>query len=68
MFGNSIPGSFDRDMGMSPLNNKKSPKKKEKPLTDKEKKRLHAVSSINYDKVVASGGVDLGIIKNKKKK
>ena len=36
-------------------------------LTDEEKKRLHAVSSINYDKVVASGGVDLGIIKNKKK-
>lgn len=71
MFGSSIPGSFDRDMGMSPLNNKKSSKtevKKEKPLTDTEKKRLHAVSSINYDKVVASGGVDLGIIKNKKKK
>ncbi len=68
LVGQSVPGSFDRDMGMSPLNNKKSPKKKEKPLTDKEKKRLHAVSSINYDKVVASGGVDLGIIKNKKKK
>ena len=71
MFGSSIPGSFDKDMGMSPLNNKKSSKRedqKEKPLTDKEKKRLHAVSSINYDKVVASGGVDLGIIKNKKKK
>ena len=71
MFGSSIPGSFDRDMGMSRLNSKKSSKtevKKEKPLTDTEKKRLHAVSSINYDKVVASGGVDLGIIKNKKKK
>jgi len=71
MFGSSIPGSFDRDMGMSRLNSKKSSKtenQKEKPLTDKEKKRLHAVSSINYDKVVASGGVDLGIIKNKKKK
>ena len=40
--------------------------KKEKPLTDEEKKRLHAVSSINYDKIVSSGGVDLGTIKNKK--
>ena len=34
-------------------------------LTDEEKKRLHAVSSINYDKVVSSGGVDLGTIKSK---
>ena len=38
-----------------------------KPLTKDEQKRLHAVSSVNYDKVVSSGGVDLGIIKNKKK-
>jgi hypothetical protein len=36
-----------------------------KPLSKDEKKRLHAVSSINYDKVVSSGGVDLGTIKNK---
>ena len=36
------------------------------PLTDEEKKRLHAVSSINYSKVVSSGGVDLGTIKSKK--
>ena len=33
-----------------------------KPLSKEESKRLHAVSSINYDKVVSSGGVDLGII------
>jgi len=46
----------------------KKENKKEKPLTDKEKKRLHAVSSVNYDKIVSSGGVDLGIIKNKNKK
>ena len=46
----------------------KKEEKKEKPLTDEEKKRLHAVSSINYDKIVSSGGVDLGIIKNKNKK
>ena len=38
-----------------------------KPLSKEESKRLHAVSSINYDKVVSSGGVDLGIIKNKNK-
>ena len=38
-----------------------------KPLSEEERKRLHAVSSINYDKVVSSGGVDLGTIKNKKK-
>jgi|TARA_Y100000015_G_scaffold42789_1_gene50978 hypothetical protein len=31
-------------------------------------KMLHAAHSINYDKVESSGGVDLGIIKNKKKK
>ena len=36
-----------------------------KPLSKDEKKRLHAVSSINYDKVVSSGGVDLGTIKKK---
>ena len=46
----------------------KKEEKKEKPLTDEEKKRLHAVSSVNYDKIVSSGGVDLGIIKNKNKK
>ncbi len=46
----------------------KTENKKEKPLTDEEKKRLHAVSSINYDKIVSSGGVDLGVIKNKNKK
>ena len=45
-----------------------TPKKQEtkKELTKDEKKRLHAVSSINHSKVVSSGGVDLGIIKNKK--
>ena len=31
------------------------------------KKMLHAAHSINYDKVESSGGVDLGIIKNKNK-
>ena len=40
--------------------------KEKKPLTEEEKKRLHAVSSINYDKIVSSGGVDLGTIKKKK--
>ena len=30
-------------------------------------KMLHAAHSINYDKVVSSGGADLGIIKNKSK-
>ena len=45
----------------------KKVEKKEKPLTEEEKKRLHAVSSVNYDKIVSSGGVDLGIIKNKNK-
>ena len=44
-----------------------TPKKEEKkPLTEEEKKRLHAVASINYDKIVSSGGVDLGKIKKKK--
>ncbi len=41
-------------------------KEEEKPLTEEEKKRLHAVASINYDKIVSSGGVDLGTIKKNK--
>ena len=35
---------------------------KDKPLSKDEKKRLHAVSSINYDKVVSSGGVGNGTL------
>tara|TARA_R100000742_G_C4263580_1_gene81435 strand:- start:724 stop:1008 length:285 start_codon:yes stop_codon:yes gene_type:complete len=31
------------------------------------KKMLHAAHSVNYDKVVSSGGVDLGTIKKKNK-
>jgi hypothetical protein len=49
------------------LNKKKKPTT-QPPLTEEEKRRLHAVSSVNYGKVVSSGGVDLGIIKNKKNK
>ena len=50
----------------SPFKNVKEPKQPE--LTEDEKKRLHAVASINYDKVESSGGVDLGTIQSTKKK
>jgi len=50
----------------SPFKNVEEPKKPE--LTEEEKKRLHAVASINYDKVESSGGVDLGTIQSTKKK
>tara|TARA_R100001480_G_scaffold112237_1_gene113190 strand:- start:46 stop:450 length:405 start_codon:yes stop_codon:yes gene_type:complete len=49
----------------TPFKNVEKPVKSE--LTEKEKKRLHAVASINYDKVESSGGVDLGTIKSTKK-
>ena len=51
--------------GNSPFKNVEKPAKPE--LTEEEKKRLHAVASINYDKVESSGGVDLGTIKSTKK-
>ena len=50
----------------SPFKNVEEPKQPE--LTEDEKKRLHAVASINYDKVESSGGVDLGTIQSTKKK
>ena len=50
----------------SPFKNVEEPKQPE--LTEEEKKRLHAVASINYDKVESSGGVDLGTIQSTKKK
>ena len=53
-------------LNMLGVNKKEKPAKKEPELTEEEKKRLHAVSSINYDKVVSSGGVDLGTIRRKK--
>ena len=53
-------------LNMLGVNKKEKPVKKEPELTEEEKKRLHAVSSINYDKVVSSGGVDLGTIRRKK--
>ena len=53
-------------LNMLGVNKKEKLTKKEPELTEEEKKRLHAVSSINYDKVVSSGGVDLGTIRRKK--
>ena len=50
----------------SPFKNVEEPTQPE--LTEAEKKRLHAVASINYDKVESSGGVDLGTIQSTKKK
>ena len=50
----------------SPFKNVEEPKQPK--LTEEEKKRLHAVASINYDKVESSGGVDLGTIQSTKKK
>ena len=50
----------------SPFKNVEEPKQPE--LTEEEKKRLHAVASINYDKVESSGGVNLGTIQSTKKK
>ena len=49
-----------------PFKNVEEPTQPE--LTEAEKKRLHAVASINYDKVESSGGVDLGTIQSTKKK
>jgi hypothetical protein len=53
-------------LNMLGVNKKEKPVEKKPELTEKEKKRLHAVASINYDKVVSSGGVDLGTIRRKK--
>lgn len=50
----------------SPFKNVEEPKQPK--LTEEEKKRLHAVASVNYDKVESSGGVDLGTIQSTKKK
>ena len=50
----------------SPFKNVEEPKQPK--LTEEEKKRLHAVASVNYDKVESSGGVDLGTIQSTNKK